>query len=139
MTEQTSAAAPAADDKAAAAAQKAQQKAEAKAKKEQERADKKAAKEKEKADKKASKEAAKAAAKQPSQNGISRPKADTITGKVWAIFDELSQKSGAPATIGDSLKAAAGTAEATVRTQYARWRKFHGISGKAAAKPAASE
>jgi membrane protein involved in colicin uptake len=137
MTEQTTAAAPAADDKAAAAEAKAKAKAEAKAKKDQERADKKAAKDKEKADKKAAKEAEKAAAKQPEQNGIRRPKADTITGKVWAVFDELSQKAGAPATIGDSLKAAAGTAEATVRTQYARWRKFHGISGRTE-KPAAS-
>lgn len=143
MTEATTTATSAEADAAKAAAAeadkaaKAKAKADAKAKKDQERADKKAAKEKEKADKKAAKEAAKAAAKQPEQNGITRPKTGTVTGNAWAVFDELSQKSGAPATIGDSIKAAPQIAEATVRTQYARWRKFHGITGKAAApKPA---
>jgi membrane protein involved in colicin uptake len=115
-------------------------KADAKAKRE---ADKQAAKDKRAADKqakvdaKAAAKAAKEASKQPEQNGVRRPKSDTICGKAWAVFDELSAKSGAPATIGDSLKNANGIAEATVRTQYARWRKYHGISGRVEApKPA---
>jgi sRNA-binding protein len=92
----------------------------------------------EKAAKKTEAKAAKEAAKQPKQNDVRRPKANTTTGKVWAIFDELSAKTGAPALIGDALKQASGTPEATVRTQYARWRKFHGITGRTAA-PAPSE
>lgn len=107
-----------------------------------EAAAKKAAAKQAKADAKAQKKvdakAAKEASKQPKQNEVRRPKPATVTGKVWAIFDDLSGKAGSPATIGDSLKAATGVPEATVRTQYARWRKFHGIVGRTSA-PATSE
>jgi ATPase subunit of ABC transporter with duplicated ATPase domains len=134
MTEETNtndaakeaAAKEAAAKKAAAAEAKKAAAVEAKAKREADKAEKKAAKDKAKADKLA----AKAASKQPEQNGIRRPKEGTTCGKVWAIFDKLSADSGKPATIGDSLKAADGMADATVRTQYARWRKFHGITGR---------
>lgn len=118
---------------------------EAKAKK---KADRDAAKEKAKTDRIAAKQAKvdtkakakadKEASKQPEQNGVRRPKADTICGKAWNVFDGISQKSGAPATIAESLKNAGGIAEATVRTQYARWRKYHGISGRVDVKPAAA-
>lgn len=111
--DQTSTAGPSAEDKAAAKAAKAAEKAAAKT-----------------AKKEASK-LAKEASKQPKQNDVRRPKPNTATGKVWAIFDSLSASTGAPAAIGDALKQAAGTPEATVRTQYARWRKFHGITGRA--------
>lgn len=90
----------------------------------------------------AKKEAAKAekeATKQPKQNDVRRPKPNTTTGKVWGIFDSLSASTGAPALIGDALKQATGIPEATVRTQYARWRKFHGITGRTAAPAAAAE
>lgn len=104
---------------------------------------KKAAAKQAKADAKAAakvaSKAAKEAAKQPKQNDVRRPKPNTTTGKVWAIFDDLSGKAGSPATIGDSLKAATGVPEATVRTQYARWRKFHGIVGRTSAPVAATE
>jgi membrane protein involved in colicin uptake len=140
MTEATNTAAPAGDDAAAKAAAEASAKAEKDAKKaaaKAEREAKAAAKKKEKEDAKAAKEKAKADAKQPSQNDITRPKADTVTGKCWASFDSISAKTGVPATIGDAIKDLPGTAEATVRTQYARWRKFHGITGRTEAKPAA--
>lgn len=122
-TDQTAApAAPTAEEKAAAKAARAAAKA---------------------ADKAAKKEAAKAekeAAKQPKQNDVRRPKPNTTTGKVWTIFDELSNKSGVPALIGDAIKSATGIPEATVRTQYARWRKFHGITGRTVPPaPATSE
>lgn len=73
--------------------------------------------------------------KQPEQNGITRPKADSQTGKAWTIFDNVSQRNNAPASIGETLPLAkaAGINEATVRTQYARWRKFNGVSGRIAA------
>jgi membrane protein involved in colicin uptake len=128
-----------ANAEAEAAAKKAaadKEKADKKAAKVQAAADKKAAREKAKADKKAEKLAAKEANKLPEQNGIRRPKAGTITGKLWDLFDQLSRDTGVPATIGDAMKKAEGTADATVRTQYARWRKFNGVTGRAAA-PAA--
>lgn len=143
--------------KAAEKAAKEQAKAEAKAKREQEAADKKAAKEAEKAQKKADAEAKKAADKaakeqakldakaareanrMPEQNGIRRPKPDTLCGKAWGIFDSVSAKNGAPASIGESMELAKadGLNEANVRAEYARWRKFHGITGRVEAPKAA--
>lgn len=85
--------------------------------------------------KKAEAESAKSANKLPTQNDITRPRADSATGRAWTIFDDVSNKNGSPASISETLPVAtaAGINEATVRTQYARWRKFHGISGRIAA------
>lgn len=87
-----------------------------------------------------------AAPKQPSQNGVTRPKAGTKTGRVWEIADQLSKSKGEPATRAEVLKAfeAEGGNSATGATQYGRWRKFHGLgrTQKAAAPaeaPAAEE
>lgn len=144
--------------KAEAKAKKDAEKAEAKAKRDAEAAEKKAAKEAEKAQKKADaeakKEAEKAAKEQakldaqaaresnrmPEQNGIRRPKPDTLCGKAWGIFDQVSGKNGAPASIGESMELAKaqGLNEANVRAEYARWRKFHGITGRIEAPKAAS-
>lgn len=103
------------------------------------KAAKKAERDAAKAEKKAAAKAAKESAKQPKQNDIRRPKPGTTTGNVWAIFDKLSASTGAPALIGDALKQAGGVPEATVRTQYARWRKFHGITGRTVAPAPAAE
>lgn len=149
MTEQTAA--------EKAAAEKA--KVEAKAKKDAEKAEKKAAKDalkaQEKADKAAKKDAEKAAKPQakldaksarsatrmPEQNGIRRPKAETLCGKAWGIFDSVSEKNAAPASIGESMELAKAQAlnEANVRAEYARWRKFHGITGRIEAPKQESE
>lgn len=92
-----------------------------------------------KATKVADKEAAKVAAaaqrdatRQPEANGIRRPKPETTCGKAWAVFDEVSRKNGTPASITETLPVgtAQGINEATMRTQYAHWRKFHGVSGR---------
>jgi hypothetical protein len=133
----------AAAKKAAAAAAKAQkdaEKAAAKAAKEAEVAAAKAAKDKAKADA----EAAKAANKLPEQNGITRPKPETLCGKIWAVLDGISTKNGAPASIAEAKEhpEVVGMADATIRTQYARWRKFYGVTGRVdppkAAEPAAA-
>lgn len=125
--------------KAADKAAKDQAKAEAKAKREQEAAEKKADAEAKKAAEKATKEqtnldakAAREANRMPEQNGIRRPKPDTLCGKAWGIFDSVSQKNGAPASIDESMELAKadGLNEANVRAEYARWRKFHGITGR---------
>lgn len=68
----------------------------------------------------------------PNQNGISRPGLDTKTGTVWRIADEITAKKGAAAGIGD-LKAHPDLRnfnDHTIRTQYARWRQFNGVSGR---------
>lgn len=136
------------DSKAAAKAQKdaekqatADAKAQAKAAKDAERQATKDAKEKEKADKlaakeqeKAQKEATKNAAKMPEANGIRQPKPESLCGKAWAIFNQISAQNGAPASITDALPVAKaqGLNEGNVRTEYARWKKFHGVTGRVA-------
>lgn len=78
------------------------------------------------------------APKQPSQNGVSRPKSGTATGRVWEIADELSKAAGGPAARADVLKAfeAEGGNPATGATQYGRWKKFHGLAGTRTVKKA---
>jgi hypothetical protein len=97
-----------------------------------EREEKKAAAAAERDRKKAETAAAREASRQPEQNGIRRPKEDGLCGKAWAIFDRISGANGAPASIGESMEVAReqGLNEANVRAEYARWRKFYGISGR---------
>lgn len=76
------------------------------------------------------------------QNGVTRPKAGTKTGRIWEIADSLSQQAGAPVARKDVL--AAATTEdinvATAATQYGRWRKYHGLGAEPKqAAPAAPE
>lgn len=95
---------------------------------------KKAAKEAEKAEAKRLKDEAKAANAMPNQNGITRPRPDTACGNAWALMDELSAKLGQPAPISIVLQGAEqrGLNYDTVKTQYARWKKFNGIEGRVA-------
>lgn len=77
--------------------------------------------------------------KQPNQNGVTRPKDGTATGRVWQIADELSANKGEPAARSDVMAAgkAEGLNEATIATQYGRWRKFFGLGRSTpVAKPA---
>lgn len=76
------------------------------------------------------------------QNGVTRPKDGTTTGRVWAISDEISKKKGEPAdrkTVIEQV-VAEGINASTGATQYGKWRKFHGLVGESApgrsAKPA---
>lgn len=127
--------------KAAEAEAKAQAKAEAQAKKEAEAAAKAAkAAEREaakqaKADAAAAKIAEREANRQPEQNGIRRPKPEGICGKIWEIADKLSTDLQAPVQIAPLIEAtgAKGINAVTTRTNYARWRKFHGITGRTVA------
>lgn len=138
-------------EKAAAKEQTAAQKEAAKAEKEAA----KAAKLQAKADAKAAKEAAKAAkeqakldakaekdsTRQPEQNGVRRPGPDGKCGRVWALADELSAQLGQAVPIANLLEAAnaEGLTASNVRCEYARWKKFHGLSGRIVMAPAASE
>ena len=67
--------------------------------------------------------------KQPSQNGVTRPRDGTATGRVWEIADTLSADTKKPAVRADVLKAgeAEGLNASTIATQYGRWRKFNGL------------
>ena len=132
------AAAKAAKDKAAAKAAKEKavkdKAAAAKAAKEKavkDKADAKAAKEKAVKDK-ADAKAAKESSRMPENNGILRPRPDGTCGKAWALFDNLSSAKGSPVAIADAKVAtrAASINDATTQTQFARWRKFHGISAR---------
>lgn len=150
------------DAEAAAKAQKQAEKeakkaaaAEAKAAKQAEREAKKAAAEAEKEAKKAEREAAKAAkeqakldakaakeaSRQPEQNGIRRPGPDGLCGKVWTLADNLSASLGQAVPIANLLEAgvAQGLNPSNIRTEYARWKKFHGLTGRITAPEAASE
>lgn len=77
--------------------------------------------------------ATKPKAEKVQQNGITRPGANTLCGRIWAAADEITDKQhGAVATIG-ALKEHPATHDAnehTIKTQYARWRAFNGISGR---------
>ena len=139
--EKAAAAAKKAEEKAAAKAArdaaKAEEKEKNKAKKEAEKAAKEAEKAQKAADKEAAKEAAKAAkeaSKMPESNGVRRPKPETLCGRAWAVFDEVSAKNGAPASFKECLEIAVarGLNEGNVRVEYARWRKFFGITGRIA-------
>lgn len=132
--EQVKAAQQAAKEQAKKAAEeaKAQKAAEKEAAKQAKAAEKAAEKAKKEEEKKAAEEAKSAAkAATPEQNGIKRPKSGTATGRVWEIADHISGQLEAPASIRAVLEAgkAEGLNDATIKTQYARWRQFHGVTG----------
>lgn len=66
------------------------------------------------------------------QNGIKRPDAGSITGKLWDIADAISESLGRPAPRKDVveryLKDVPNANQATANTQYARWVSYHGVS-----------
>lgn len=72
--------------------------------------------------------------KQPQQNGVTRPKDGTTTGRVWTIADEISAKNKEPATRKEVIEAcqAEDINPSTAATQYGKWRKFHGLEGEKA-------
>jgi chromosome segregation ATPase len=80
-----------------------------------------------------------------SQRGITQPKEGTKTRQVWDIANALSAAKNGPVAISELMPEAqkAGLNDATIRTQYARWKQFHGVYGQvskaAAPAPAATE
>lgn len=124
-------------EKAAKDAEREAAKAAAKAEREALREAKKAEREAEKARIIAEREAN----RMPLQNDVRRPKPETLCGQAWAIFDDVSQRNGSPATIGESLEISRsqGLNDSNVRAEYARWRKFHGITGRLVAPAQAAQ
>lgn len=75
------------------------------------------------------------------QNGVTRPKEGTTTGRVWEISDEISSTKGEPAdrkTVIEKV-VAEGINASTGATQYGKWRKFHGLVGEASPGRAKAE
>lgn len=92
----------------------------------------KAAKDKAKEDAKAAREAAKTANQMPEQNGIRRPKPGTLCGQAWGVMDNESAKIGQPVSIAATLAVTSpmGLVDGNVKAEYARWRKFNGVTGR---------
>lgn len=67
-------------------------------------------------------------------NGVKRPSAGTACAHVWDIATGLSNANGESKVprLSEVVKAAeaVGLNKFTARTQYARWRVFHGITGR---------
>jgi hypothetical protein len=65
-------------------------------------------------------------------NGVTRPGAETLCGKIWAAADEISRNIHGVASqaLLKQHPATQGVNEHTIKTQYARWRAFNGISGR---------
>lgn len=74
----------------------------------------------------------------PEENGVRVPKPGTKTRRVWDLADALSNQLNAPTPVKPLLEACAeeGINDSTTKTQYARWRKFHNVSGRITAPQA---
>lgn len=62
-------------------------------------------------------------------NGVTRPKAGSLTARVWEICDEQSKIAGSPAERAKVIEQAVaeGINAATAATQHGKWRKYHGL------------
>lgn len=144
------------DEKEAKAEAKKAEKAAKDVLKAKEKADKAAAKTaekdskaKEKSDKlaekvkaKEQKEADRIARQMPEQHGIRRPRPESLCGQAWGYADKLSAALKQPVPIKQLLEAtdAASLNSGNVRAEYARWRKFNGVTGRISLpKPAVEE
>lgn len=68
--------------------------------------------------------------------GPKRPKAGTLTGKVWDIADALAAKGEVTRTAVRDAGREAGLNDATIATQYQAWKTARAATQKAeAAKP----
>jgi hypothetical protein len=66
------------------------------------------------------------------QNGIVRPGENTVCGKIWATADAISLQMHGVCAIA-ALKEHPETKDvndATLKTQYAKWRKFNFVTGR---------
>lgn len=82
----------------------------------------------------ANKKPTKTSTEKDQQNGITRPKEGTITRKVWDAADKTQDR----AKVFEICRKAKIN-DATIATQYGKWRAYNGITGRsggAKAKPA---
>jgi len=103
---------------------------EARARREAEKEARREAAEELKKKKAAELEARKEANKMPEQNGVRRPKPDTQAGALWAMADKMSEVLNSPVSGKEFIEAAEleGYKISSIRTQFAMWRKFYGLT-----------
>lgn len=73
-----------------------------------------------------------AAADKDAKNGITRPADGTKCGRIWTAADQISasQHTIAAIAVVKHHELVKGIPEATIKTQYARWRQYNGIKGR---------
>lgn len=64
------------------------------------------------------------------RNGIKRPSKGSMCSIIWDTADKITAESGKTCTSADLHNALQGYNDFTLRTQYARWRAFNGITGR---------
>ena len=66
----------------------------------------------------------------PEQNGLKRPSKGSICAIIWDTCDRITSEQGSHCTSAELFNSLQGYNECTLRTQYARWRQFNGITGR---------
>ena len=66
----------------------------------------------------------------PEQNGLKRPSAGSTCAIIWDTCDRITSETKHTCTSAELFNALQGYNECTLRTQYARWRQFNGITGR---------
>ena len=66
----------------------------------------------------------------PEQNGLKRPSAGSTCAIIWDTCDRITNETEHTCTSAELFNALLGYNECTLRTQYARWRQFNGITGR---------
>ena len=66
----------------------------------------------------------------PEQNGLKRPSAGSTCAIIWDTCDRITSEWQSTCTSAELFNALQGYNECTLRTQYARWRQFNGITGR---------
>jgi hypothetical protein len=69
-------------------------------------------------------------ANRPEQNGLKRPSKGSTCCIIWDTCDRISAEKESTCTSAELFNALQGYNECTLRTQYARWRQFNGITGR---------
>lgn len=66
----------------------------------------------------------------PEQNGLKRPSKGSTCCIIWDTCDRITTEKATTCTSAELFNALQGYNECTLRTQYARWRQFNGITGR---------
>lgn len=66
----------------------------------------------------------------PEQNGLKRPSKGSTCCIIWDTCDKITEQKTSTCTSAELFNALQGYNECTLRTQYARWRQFNGITGR---------
>lgn len=66
----------------------------------------------------------------PEQNGLKRPSKGSTCCIIWDTCDKITAQKESTCTSAELFNALQGYNECTLRTQYARWRQFNGITGR---------